>query len=197
VTRRFRDWLSPRDRGDAELDALLAETWEDGVAAVAKVLDLEAGKAALMAARNRRETAGSADGQATALAAVREEIDTLLVGVTAELDSGVGPAHSAMTAHLLASRKFFIQLRAGLTGRSLTKAGARQLVGSIEHALDEADRSLRRLPPAVGGPDTQEAEKLRDLVSGIRQRLPALSSKIERLFDEADDTVPRVPAPSL
>jgi hypothetical protein len=196
VTRRFRDWLSPRDGDDAELDALLAETWEGGAAALAKVLDIEAGKAALLAARARQETAGPSAGQDAALATVREEIDTLLAEVTAELNSGTGPAHAALAAYLLASRTFLIQLRTGLIGRSLTKDQAGRLVGSIEHALDEADRDLRSLPAAAGGPDVPEAGQLRDLVSGIRRRLPALASKIDRLFNEADDTVPRVPVPS-
>lgn len=35
---------------DAALDALLAGAWDDGVTAAARVLDLEAGSAALMAA---------------------------------------------------------------------------------------------------------------------------------------------------
>lgn len=195
MTRRFRDWLSPRGDDDAELDALLAETWEDGAATLAKVLDIEAGKAALLAARDRQETTAPSAGQGPALAAVREDIDTLLAEVTAEMNSGAGPVHSAMTAYLFASRRSLIQLRTGLTSRSVTKDQARHLVGSIEHALDEADRDLRRLPPAAGGPDTPEAGQLRELVSGIRRRLPALASKIARLFDEADDTA-RVPVPS-
>jgi len=195
VTRRFRDWLSPRGDDDAELDALLAETWEDGAATLAKVLDIEAGKATLLAARDRQETTAPSAGQAPALAAVHEDIDTLLAEVTAEMNSGAGPVHSAMTAYLFASRRSLIQLRTGLTSRSVTKDQARHLVGSIEHALDEADRDLRRLPPAAGGPDTPEARQLRELVSGIRRRLPALANKIARLFDEADDTA-RVPVPS-
>ena len=64
VTRRFRDWLSPRGDDDAELDALLAETWEDGAATLAKVLDIEAGKAALLAARDRQETTAPSAGRA-------------------------------------------------------------------------------------------------------------------------------------
>jgi len=197
MTRRFRDWLSPRDDDDAALDALLAESWEDGAAALAKVLDLEAGKAALIAARDRQETPDPVAGQGSALGGVREEIDALLADVTAEINLGASQAHSAVTAYLLASRHLLIQLRTGLTGRSLTKDEARQLVGGIEHALDEADRDLRHLPSAADGPGTLEARHLKELASSIRQRLPALSSKIDRLFDDADDTVPYVPVPSL
>lgn len=190
MTRRFRDWLSPRDDGDAALDALLAETWEDGAAAVAKVLDLQAGKAALIATRDRQETPGSAAG------GVRDEIDTLLARVTAEINAGGGPARSAITANLYAARGFLIQLRAGLASRGLAKADALQLTGSVEHALEEAHRTLRYLPPASGEAGAQEAEDLGELVSGIRQQLPELARKIERLFDEAGDSAPLIPAPS-
>jgi hypothetical protein len=46
-------------------------------------------------------------------------------------------------------RKFLIQLRAGLVGRRLEKAEALQLAGSVPHALSEAARTLRILPPGV------------------------------------------------
>ena len=87
------------------------------------------------------------------------------------MNSGAGPVHSAMTAYLFASRRSLIQLRTGLTSRSVTKDQARHLVGSIEHALDEADRDLRRLPPAAGGPDTPEAGQLQG--AGIRHTAAA------------------------
>jgi hypothetical protein len=60
MNRRSRGWLSPRDDNDTELDALLAEAWDDGAAAARKVLDLQAGKAALLAACGQQQAAGTA-----------------------------------------------------------------------------------------------------------------------------------------
>ncbi len=192
MTRRFRDLFSPRNDDDAALDALLAEAWEDGAAAVAGVLDLESGKAALAAALGRQESPGRAAGQG----GVREAIDALLAGVSAELSTNAGAAHSAITSNLYACRQFLIQLRAGLAGRTLSKAGALELTGSLGHTLKEACRTLQTLPPGPGGATRQEAEELVELISGIRQQLPALERKIERLFDEAGDPAPPVPVPS-
>ena len=192
MTRRFRDLFSPRDDDDAALDALLAGAWEDGAAAVAGVLDLESGKAALAAALGRQEPPGRAAGQG----GVREEIDALLARVSAELGTNAGAAHSAITSNLYACRQFLIQLRAGLAGRTLTKAGALELTGGLGHTLEEARRTLRTLPPGPGGATGQEAEELAELICGIQQQLPALERKIERLFDEAGDPAPPVPVPS-
>jgi hypothetical protein len=46
---RLRGRRGPGDGGNAELDARLSETWEAGAAAVGKMLDLPAGKEALLA----------------------------------------------------------------------------------------------------------------------------------------------------
>ena len=192
MTRRFRDWFSLRDDGDAALDALLTQAWDDGTAAVARALDLEAGKAALAAALARREPPGHVAGPG----GVREEIDALLAWVTAEINSDAGAARSAIMANLHASRQFLIQLRAGLAGRSLAKADALHLTGSMDHTLEEANRTLRRLPPGHGAAGSQEALDLTELIAGIRQQLPALTRKIERLYDEAGDPAPPVPVPS-
>ena len=159
MTRRFRNRFSPRRDDDAALDALLAGTWEDGATAMARVLDLEAGKAALLAALGRQEPSGPGAGQGS----VREQIDALLAAVTAETRSNGGAAHSAITANLYAARQFLIQLRAGLARRTLAKGSA----------LD-----------------------LAELIGGIRQQLPALSRKIEQLFDEADDPALPIPVPT-
>jgi hypothetical protein len=187
MIRRFRDRHSHDD--DAALDALLAGAWEDGVAAVARVFDFQAGKAALTAALSRQEPPVTGPGS------VRQEIDALLASVTAEMSTNTGAAHSAIMANLYASRQFLIQLRAGLSGRTLGKAGALQLTGSLEHTLEEARRTLRNLPPGRGGAGDQETEDLAELIDGIRQQLPELSRRIERLFDEAGDPAP-VPVPS-
>jgi hypothetical protein len=192
MTRRFRNRFSPRHDDDAALDALLAGTWEDGATAIARVLDLEAGKAALLAALGRQEPPGPGTGQGS----VREQIDALLATVTAETRSNGGAAHSAITANLYAARQFLIQLRAGLAGRTLAKDSALDLAAGLDHALEEACRTLRRLPPGPGGAGDQETEDLAELIGGIRQQLPALSRKIEQLFDEAGDPAPPVPVPT-
>ncbi len=197
MTRRFRDWLKPRGEDHDELDALLTEAWEDGAAALAKVLDLDAGKASLLAARDRQEPAVRSTAEGSALAALRHEIDTLLSQVTAELEVDAGPAHSTITAHLTASRQFLIQLSAGLSRRTITKPEAQRLIDSLTHAVDEAGRTLQYLPPCSDCSRAEEAGKLSDLLSGIRRQIPSLASRIERLFDEANDTEPRVPTPSL
>ena len=54
---------------DAELDARLARAWEDGVAAVAKMLDLPAGRQALLAGGGR----GTAGAPASAAPAVADD----------------------------------------------------------------------------------------------------------------------------
>ncbi len=189
MTRRFRDRLSHSHDDDAALDALLAGAWEDGTAAVARVFDLQAGKAALTAALSRQEPPDAGSGGA------RQEIDSLLARVTAEISTNAGAAHSAITANLYASRQFLIQLRAGLAGRTLGKADALHLVGSLEHTFEEARRTLRNLPPGRGGAGDKETEDLAELIDDIRQQLPGLSRRIERLFDEAGDPSP-VPVPS-
>ncbi len=71
-----------------------------------------------------------------------------------------------------------------------------ELTGSLGHTLEEACRTLRTLPPGPAGATGQEAEELVELIYGIRQQLPALEGKIERLFDEAGDPAPPVPVPS-
>jgi hypothetical protein len=47
---RLRGWNWPKDDDNAELDRLLAETWEATAAATGGLLDIQAGKAALLAA---------------------------------------------------------------------------------------------------------------------------------------------------
>jgi hypothetical protein len=56
---RSLGWPSRRD-DCAALDALLAETWEDGAAAAVRALDLQAGTAALLATCRRRQAADTA-----------------------------------------------------------------------------------------------------------------------------------------
>jgi hypothetical protein len=199
MSRGFRDWISPRGDDDAELDALLAGTWDDGAAVVATVLDIQTGKAALLAALREQQSSAEAawhtsSGQDSAVAAVCEEADSLLAAITAEGGYDQGPAHSAVISQMLASRQYLIQLRAGLTRRSVTKTAALQLVGNIQHALAEANRTVQQLP-AAGLAGADEAVELAGLLTSLQQRLQVLCRAIERLFDEADDTAPRVPAP--
>jgi hypothetical protein len=54
MRRRWRGRRDPGDGGHAELDASLSQTWEAAAAAVGQVLDLPAGKEALLARSGRR-----------------------------------------------------------------------------------------------------------------------------------------------
>jgi hypothetical protein len=195
MTRWLGDWRGHRGRGEAGLDELLAGAWEDGAAAVAKVLDLQAGKAALLERWHRQQdgpaTAGPA-GPGGAVGVVCGELDVLLAAVTAETGPGCGAAHSLVISQLLAVQQMLIQLRAGLARRSAGKALALQLAGNARHAVQEAARTLAALPPgSTGG----EAAKLAGLLAGWDQQLVTLARRIERLFDEAGDSGPRVPVP--
>jgi hypothetical protein len=191
MSKRSSRWFKVGGDDDDALDALLTETWEAGTAAIAGVLDLSGGKAALAAGIRSRQPAalGASPG------GVQEQIDTLLAQVAAQIGTFPGPAHSAVAANLNASRHFLIQLRAGLASRNLARDAALQLTSSVSHALTEADRTLRHLPSGPGGPDSPENRDLAELLAGIRHQLPALSRRIEWLFDEADDLA-RVPVPS-
>jgi len=193
-------WRSRRMPGpgsDAQLDALLAGAWEDGAAAVAGTLDLAAGKAALLATRDRQDSAGWPVGQSAALAAVRGQIDALLAELTSTAPPAEpGPAYSAAFVPLMTCHQFLVQLRAGLIARAMPKPRALEVVAGIEHALAEADRTLRELPSAISGPAGGEIQQLREQLSSLQARLPALAGAIERLFDDADDLSPRVPVPS-
>jgi hypothetical protein len=60
---RVRGWRSRGD-GDARLDALLAGTWDAAAEAAGKVLDIQAGKEALLATRGRQQPSGPAPNTA-------------------------------------------------------------------------------------------------------------------------------------
>jgi hypothetical protein len=198
MTGRLRDWLSPHDDGSTELDKLLTGTWQDGANTLGEALDLAAGRAALLSAARDRATGHV--GTMTAeqdglLAEVCKEIDMVLATVTAEGEEGRGPAHSAVMAYLFAARKFLIQLRFGLLNRTLAKSQASQLVTSLDHALSEAASRLRQLATPQRVSATTEASELRLLLASWQQQLPGLARRIDRLFDDAADTAPRVPVP--
>jgi hypothetical protein len=178
---------------DARLDARLAAAWEGGAAALARVLDLDAGLARLQAAR-----AGLVTGESAVLGglgAVLGEIDELLAEVAGWIRSE-GPARSAVTAYLMSTRQGLIRLQAGLRQRDLAKDLALQLAGGLEHALGEAVRTLARLPAEASPIVRADAEHLSGELGAVRARVPGLSVAIGRLFDEADDPGPRVPVPS-
>lgn len=182
------------------LDALLADTWQAGVAALARVLDLEAGKAALLAAFHRQEASRSADRAElkldSALSAVCDEIDMLLAVLAAESDLQRGPAHAAVGTYLMSSRQLLVQLRDGLVSRSITKHEAERLHGGVEHALTQAHKRLWQLLPVTpGSPSRRQTEDLKTAVSGTRQRLPRLRANVALLFDDAGGNVPHVPVP--
>jgi hypothetical protein len=59
MTWRLRGWRSPGD-DDARLDSLLAGTWNAAAEATGKVLDIQAGKEALLATCGQQEPSGKA-----------------------------------------------------------------------------------------------------------------------------------------
>jgi hypothetical protein len=188
VIRRTRSG----QRDDAELDALLSAAWEDRAAVVARTLDLQAGREALLATA-RPEKAGDTAGQAGgALGAALAQADAMLAVITAHLEPDQGPAHSHVMIFLYASRQYLLQVRAGLAGRSLSRGSARQQLRGLDHALTEAGRTLMALP---AGPVTDdERYELGALVAGLRAQIPELTSMVERLFDDAGHAAVPVPA---
>jgi hypothetical protein len=67
---RLRGWSWPKDDDNAELDRLLAETWEATAAATAALLDIQAGKAALLAAAAQQAARPSASPAPSVASAV-------------------------------------------------------------------------------------------------------------------------------
>jgi hypothetical protein len=192
IRRIFRGRRGSDGPDDAGLDALLAGMWEGGVRATAGTLDLEAGKAALLASASRSDGAQSATG-ASALAAVLASADELLAAITAEMPAEAGPAHSLVTTFLVTARELMIQLRTGLAARAMTKGEARLVIARLDHALKEAGQTAGRLPgPAAG----TEAAQLSWQLAGWRTQLAGLAGRIDRLFDEAGNVTDGVPAPA-
>jgi len=200
MTINPREESGPYSDDDAQLDALLAATWQDGAAALARRLDLEAGKAALLAAFQRQEASRSAERAElkfdSALSAVCDEIDMLLAVLALESDRQRGPAHSAVSTYLMSSHQLLVQLRDGLTSRSITRHEAERLHGGVEHALTQAHKRLWQLLPVTpGSPSRRQTEDLKTAVSDTRQRLPGLRANVALLFDDASGSVPHVPIP--
>jgi hypothetical protein len=188
MTRKTRGRRKNGDQGDAELDALLAGTWEKGAAVLAGVLDLEAGKAALLS-RARRDTAEQAGG---ALGIVLDRAGAMIAAITANMEPDQGPAHAHVATFLYASRQQLTWLRAGLAARSLGKDKAGQHLAGLDHALREAGQVLKALP---AGPVTDdERYDLAALLAGLRAQIPELAASIDRLFDDAGDLAVPVPA---
>jgi hypothetical protein len=183
----------PGGPDDGDLDDLLAGMWEGGIRAVAGSLDLEAGKAALMA------SASPADGDlpaagAGALGAVLAAADALLAAITGEMPAGTatGPAHGLITTFLVTARELMIQLRTGLAARSMSQDDARMVIARLDHALKEAGLTAGRLPGPAAGP---EAAGLAWLLADWRTQLAGLAARVDRLFDEAGNPA-GVPAPA-
>jgi hypothetical protein len=196
MTRRGRKFRGSGGPDDGELDALLAGMWEGGIRAVAGTLDLEAGKAALLA--SARPAGGDLPGAgagAGALGAVLAGADALLAAITGEMPAagaGAGPAHGLVTTFLVTARELMIQLRTGLAARTMSRDDARLVIARLDHALKEAGRTTGRLPgPAAGA----EAAELGWRLAGWRTQLAELAVRVDRLFDEAGNPA-GVPAPA-
>ncbi len=185
-----------RNRGtgghdDRELDALLAGAWEDGAAVLATVLDLKAGRTALLAALPKPTAGGDRAGGM--LAEVLIQVDAMAAALTAHSAPDQGPVHSHVAVFLLASRQFLIQLRTGLTGRNLSKESAAHFLAGLANALDEADRTIAALPAGVVS--ASELAEVREVLTGTRGQLPELAGRIARPFDDAGRVAVGVPAP--
>jgi hypothetical protein len=191
LRKMFREWRDSRRPDDRELDDLLAGMWAGGVRAVAGTLDLEAGKAALLASASR--TPGElAEAEGGALAAVLAGADALLAAITSETHADAGPAHGLVTTFLVTAREMLVQLRTGLAARSMTRGDARLVIARLDHALKEAGLTAGRLPgPAAG----TEAAELTWRLADWRTQLTELGGRVDRLFDEAGNAS-GVPAPA-
>jgi len=177
---------------DRELDALLTGAWEDGATVLATVLDLEAGRRALLAAV-RPEPAADNDRTGGILAEVLAQADAMAAALAAHSIPNQGPAHAHVAAFLLASRQYLIQLRTGLAARNLSKQSTGQLLAGLIHALDEADRTIAALPQGVVS--ESELTEVRELLVETRRQLPQLADRIARLFDDEGLATADVPAP--
>jgi hypothetical protein len=194
MTRRGRKFRRSGGPGDGDLDALLSGMWEGGIRAVAGTLDLEAGKAALLASASRTDGELPAAG-AGALGAVLAGADVLLAAITGEMPAGAsaGPAHGLVTTFLVTARELMIQLRTGLAARAMSREDARLVIARLDHALKEAGLTTGRLPgPAAG----VEAAELGWRLAGWRTQLAELAVRVDRLFDEAGNLSGGVPAPA-
>jgi hypothetical protein len=188
---RFRGAGGP---DDGDLDALLSDMWEGGIRAVAGSLDLEAGKAALLA--SARAGAGELPAAgAGALGAVLAGADALLAAIAGEMPAGAaaGPAHGLVTTFLVTARELMIQLRTGLAARAMSREDARLVIARLDHALKEAGLTTGRLPGPAAGP---EAAELGWQLAGWRTQLSELAARVDRLFDEAGNPASGVPAPA-
>lgn len=175
-------WWPRRGPGDRELDGLVSKLFEDGARAVASELDLEAGQAALLAGEPWRL------GAVGPLELVLLDIEELLARISVQLAASV--TDTQVVASLVMSRQLLMQLRAGLSGRTLNRDEAGQLILRVCHALRQAELSVQHDGPAQARPG--EAGGAEVLVS-MRDALPGLLKRVDRLFDEADESAALAP----
>jgi hypothetical protein len=113
MTWPLRGWRSPGD-DDARLDALLAGTWNAAAEAAGKVLDIQAGKEALMAGCGQQQPPGTAGSVAPR--------DSLEVPHPPALKKYRQPRRQRRTARVLAAVGVVAVLTAGaLTAADLTR----------------------------------------------------------------------------
>jgi hypothetical protein len=191
MTRGTRGRGGASRREDAELDAMLADAWDAGAAALGRTLDIEAGRAALLATSPQEASGDPAGGQ---LAVVLAQADAMLALIRTHSQPDCGPAHSHVAAFLFASLQYLLRLRSGLAERSLSKGDAWQQLAGLNHALQEAGLTLSALPP--GAVTEEETVELGGLLIAMQMQLPTLERRIERLFDDADDLSTGAPVPT-
>jgi hypothetical protein len=148
---RLRGWNWPKDDDNAELDRLLAETWEATAAATGGMLDIPAGKAALLAAAaqqaarppgSRAPSVSGAAGQTARPADPRP--GTRRIAARAIAVAGAAGVAAALLAVLLpgspgsrAGREEQIQADAyrARVEQALASQAAGGLVGYVRHVL--------------------------------------------------------------
>lgn len=187
----LHDRHQPKDCPD--LDVLLADTWADAADAVTRLVDMHASRNALLAQhRAMAEPPDIPSDEQARLGAAVGQIDEILAAVTSHTAPGLGPAHATITAGLLTAHRSLIQLRSGLTKRTVSLDSAMVLLGSLRHALEQARRNLRGLAPDSA--NDRESAAISAAITAWLSQLPALTVTISRLFDDTGQSA-SVPIP--
>lgn len=164
----LRGRRGPSDGGNAELDAWLSETWEAAAAAVGKMLDLPAGKEALLASsglllertaelpaparmtrrvtrRRRRLALRSAAGAAAALAA--SAVALVAVGVPGERHNGTqGPVVNAAYVVKRVDSALSAAEPAEIAQMTVTTSGPDGTTTAEEWSYGDQSRSIANSP---------------------------------------------------
>lgn len=184
------DGRSSRD--DAQLDRLLAATQAELSDYIDARLELDAGLAAIIGDPGAEQVEPAADdGHSGEL----ELVCGTLAGLAESLQPVVEAPGTASMSFLMRVHQLLAELHDGLAQRRLSKTEAARLVRLIGHNLGEAAALMRsEAARARRKRARRRVEELQDLAGDLEDRITDLQPRIMRLFDEADDTAPKVPA---